>query len=139
MKKDLQTILSYTNKTDTGCLVWTRCFNTDGYPRAVIDGNFNAKVHRIVYELYNKIDISGLVVRHTCDNTKCINPEHLIIGTNLDNIADRVIRDRSQGLKKKDVETIRYLYSEKICTVKQLAAMFDCAEQTIRYSLTRRK
>ena len=43
MKLDLTKILSYTKETETGCLEWTRCYNTDGYPRANINGNLNGK------------------------------------------------------------------------------------------------
>jgi hypothetical protein len=37
----------------------------------------------------------GFVVRHKCDNRQCINPEHLELGTQLDNIQDAVLRGRS--------------------------------------------
>ncbi|CAH9016537.1 putative homing endonuclease [Vibrio phage 275E43-1] len=96
MKKDLELILSHTEQLGN-CLIWTRCCNTDGYPRAVIDGNNNAKVHRVVYELYHGELEQGLVVRHVCDNPKCINPEHLVSGTQQDNVQDRVQRGRSNN------------------------------------------
>lgn len=93
MSKSLDEWLSHTERVGD-CLEWIRCFNTDGYPRAGVKGNTNLKVHRVVYELYTGQDIKGLVVRHKCDNIRCINPEHLDIGTTLDNVADRVIRGR---------------------------------------------
>jgi predicted XRE-type DNA-binding protein len=55
----------------------------------------NVKVHRLMYELVNKQDITGLVVRHVCDNIKCINPDHLEVGTFGDNNTDRSERGRS--------------------------------------------
>lgn len=73
------------------CLEWTRCFNTDGYARM----GGNVKVHRLVYELATGLNPKGLVVRHTCDNIKCINPDHLIIGTLVDNNRDRDERGRT--------------------------------------------
>ena len=77
------------------CFIWKRCFNSDGYPRAVIRGNSNGKVHREVCRLANPDeDIGGKVVRHTCDNIKCINPEHLVSGSVLQNVQDRVMRGR---------------------------------------------
>ena len=53
--------------------------------------------HRIVYCEYNHVgllSIKGKVVRHTCDNPRCINPEHLVIGTHKDNSQDMVQRGR---------------------------------------------
>lgn len=92
--KSLEQILSYTKKNGD-CLEWTRCLNTDGYARMAWNGSTNGKVHRIVAEL-SGMDIEGLVVRHTCDNIKCINPDHLIPGTTQENTQDRVNRDRGQ-------------------------------------------
>ena len=55
-------------------------------------------LHRLVFaeKLGCGLDgINGVVVRHTCDNPRCINPEHLIGGTRADNNRDRVERNRS--------------------------------------------
>ena len=55
-------------------------------------------LHRKVYAQHrdlSAIDIEGQVVRHTCDNTRCVNPEHLLIGTLADNNRDRAERGRS--------------------------------------------
>jgi len=134
MKKDLNTILTHTllNKT-TNCMEWTRCLNTDGYPRAVFDNNSNGKVHRVVYELKTNKDITGLVIRHTCDNPKCINPDHLIEGSATDNMMDRTKRERhgSAKLSHKEVKTIRALYSTKEYRQKELASMFNINDRTI--------
>lgn len=53
--------------------------------------------HRVVYMKHNAVspqDIDGKVIRHTCDNARCINPEHLVIGTYQDNMDDKVSRGR---------------------------------------------
>jgi hypothetical protein len=39
-------------------------------------------------------DIAGLVVRHTCDNGHCVNPYHLVLGSQMDNVQDSIDRDR---------------------------------------------
>jgi hypothetical protein len=74
------------------CLVWTGALNSDGYPRAGIDGNSNIKLHRYVCSHYHNIE--GKVVRHTCDNPVCLNPEHLVPGEVVDNIRDMDERGR---------------------------------------------
>lgn len=55
-------------------------------------------MHRAVYCRQHQIPletIKGLVVRHTCDNGRCINPEHLELGTYQENMDDKVQRGRS--------------------------------------------
>ena len=55
--------------------------------------------HRIAYQAYYGLSIeAGRVIRHKCDNSLCCNPFHLEIGTQRDNINDRVVRERF-GLK----------------------------------------
>jgi hypothetical protein len=66
-----------------------------GYPQMWHEGRVQ-KVHRVVY-LTQKGDIpDGLLVRHTCDDTMCINPEHLILGTHQDNTDDMWSRGRGK-------------------------------------------
>lgn len=51
--------------------------------------------HRLVYTYEFGEIPEGMVVRHKCDNPKCINPEHLEIGTPQDNVNDMVVRGRN--------------------------------------------
>ncbi|MGL5580208.1 MAG: HNH endonuclease [Cetobacterium sp.] len=84
------------------CHLWNGCLTPDGYPRVGRNGNPNLRGHRYFYEqIHGKIP-EGLVVRHTCDNRLCLNPEHLILGTQLDNVQDRVERSRSNNHKTQE-------------------------------------
>ena len=65
-----------------------------GYPFSTLNKKQD-RIYRHYYRLYNGNIPKGSVIRHTCDNKLCINPEHLVIGTHKDNVMDRVSRGRS--------------------------------------------
>lgn len=102
----LERYLSRTIEAANGCRVWQGCLNSDGYPRAGNKHTSNLKVHREVFALVNGYYPD--VVRHTCDNIVCINPDHLVAGDNIDNVNDRHERGRTHK-QVSDVE---------ICIVK---------------------
>ncbi|WP_125921833.1 HNH endonuclease signature motif containing protein [Hymenobacter lapidarius] len=88
------------DKTE-GCWNWTGALNNAGYgmisDRAgAAPGSSTAKrAHRLSYKMLKGPIPEGGHVLHSCDNRKCVNPAHLSIGTNEDNIADRVGKGRS--------------------------------------------
>lgn len=61
--------------------------------------------HQVSYEAYNGLIPKGQVVRHTCDNPLCINPDHLILGTQADNVADREARGRRKDINGEMIGT----------------------------------
>ena len=79
--------------TDAGCWGWNRSRNREGYGFLWVDG-VTRRVHRLAYETWVGPIPEGLLVRHKCDNPPCMNPEHLELGNDLDNAADRESRGR---------------------------------------------
>lgn len=82
---------------DRPCILHGKTPNRDGYARCTHNGK-RELLHRVMYSEYNLVPISnliGFVVRHTCDNSGCIEPTHLVLGTHADNVADKVARDRT--------------------------------------------
>ena len=78
------------------CWEWIGFKSRDGYGIVQLKGKL-IKAHRLAYcEANDKTlaDISNAVVRHSCDNRKCVNPAHLLLGTSVDNTKDRHDRDR---------------------------------------------
>lgn len=76
------------------CLVWTGERDKDGYGRIRIDGRRIA-AHRVAYETWVGPIFKGGVILHTCDNPPCINPEHLRVGTQKENVRDMLQKGRS--------------------------------------------
>lgn len=84
--------------TDTDECIHYPYLNTDGYGDIQYNVNKIKKhllAHRASFIIYNGELLSTDIVRHTCDTPSCINPKHLLKGTHLDNVRDRVKRNRS--------------------------------------------
>jgi len=75
-----------------GCWEWTGALDTYGYGLLAVKRKPKL-VHRLVWEMTHG-DPGDLHVLHTCDNRKCCNPDHLFLGTNADNVKDRMTRGR---------------------------------------------
>jgi hypothetical protein len=82
---------------DGDCRVWTGAVARGyGYVQFKYKGHrYNLRIHRLAAHFHLGFDLeSDLQVNHRCDNPLCINPEHLYIGTQDDNMRDRDIRGR---------------------------------------------
>jgi len=77
-----------------GCHICTsHCLDRDGYPIVTVDHK-TKRLHRVIFEsVYGPIP-ENRIVRHTCDSPSCVNPKHLILGTQAENIKDMVERGR---------------------------------------------
>jgi hypothetical protein len=80
--------------TESGCWIWLKGLGGSGYG-AISRNGVSVGAHRVSYETY-KGSIGDRHVCHTCDTPLCINPSHLFLGTNLDNILDAVKKGRKK-------------------------------------------
>jgi HNH endonuclease len=89
---------SKVNET-TGCWLWSLKPNRDGYGKF---GHKRKLAHRVSYEAFVGIIPSGKCILHRCDTRNCVNPDHLFIGTQQDNMADMYAkgRDNLSGLQR---------------------------------------
>jgi hypothetical protein len=80
------------------CLVWVGSINNNGYGRLIVsvDGcRATSYAHRASYEQHVGPIPEGAEILHSCDNPPCIEPTHLRVGTQKQNAADMVARERN--------------------------------------------
>jgi hypothetical protein len=99
--------------TDTGCWKWNGYKLPGGYGRISGNGGRRAPMllaHRVSYSLvYGEIPTAALVL-HSCDNASCVNPQHLRLGDQTQNMSDRRLRGRQKlSLTDNEVREIRDL------------------------------
>lgn len=84
----------------TGCIEWIGACDQKGYGQLRINGKL-VKAHRYSWARVNGPIPEGHLIRHKCDNPKCVNADHLEVGTYTDNVADMDQRGRRVNAQPK--------------------------------------
>lgn len=123
-----------------GCWEWTAQITPFGYGHIQIDGRA-IRAHRYSAELHGS-DITDKIVCHKCDNRRCVNPEHLFVGTQKENMADMdskgrrnppIAQPKFRKLTDDDVHAIR---ASELNSV-ELGKIYGMAPYSIRKILHR--
>ena len=78
-----------------GCWPWRGTINANGYGQFRIGRRGPVlSAHRVSWELHNGPIPSGKIIMHSCDHPWCVNPDHLSVGTQKDNMADCAAKGR---------------------------------------------
>lgn len=115
--------------------MWTAAKDGKGYGILNVEGR-TRRAHREVMKAEGH-DIEGKVVRHRCDNPSCVRPDHLILGTQKDNVEDCVRRKRRAD-KKGSKNGFSKLTEDQVRTIKKdprvqtvIAADYGVGQSTI--------
>lgn len=89
---------------NSGCLLWTGAVDHSGHGVITIWNDEGTKAvttspHRVAWQLHRGPIPEGMCICHKCDVPSCINPDHLWLGSNDDNMADMVRKKRANGFK----------------------------------------
>ena len=101
--KDAYRFFRHITKTNN-CWEYSGTSGDNKYGRIWIRG-VSIGAHRFAYALGHGIDPGELFVCHKCDNPKCVNPDHLFLGTALDNMQDCTRKGRMKGVHPKSRQT----------------------------------
>ena len=121
-------------RSENECWNWLGAINQNGYGKIYRD--YTAKsAHRISFEMHKGSILKGKNVLHTCDNRRCVNPNHLYLGTFKDNTKDMIDKGRGRAGRKPQLHSgevwlMNKLLNNKI-SISTIAKIFDRSENVI--------
>lgn len=116
-----------------GCWNWLACKDKDGYGV----GRYKRRkiaAHRVSWLLYNGKIPDGLYVLHKCNNSSCVNPGHLYLGTQKDNIKDQIDSGTNIAINKicAKLDQIKVIEIRKSpLNYRELAGLFNVSRHCI--------
>lgn len=132
---------------ENGCRLWTGSKQKFGHGQFMLDSKPQI-ASRVAYELYVGPIPDGQVVRHTCDVSACVEPTHLVLGTQADNMRDCRERGRNTPppIKRGEDHNQAKLNSAQVLEIRQqpdvprkeLAERYGVSEPTIKAIRSRR-
>lgn len=136
--------------TPSGCIEWRGIVTRSLYGECKLRMNdkwVRARAHRVQAQRHFPatpiLSNSDTIVRHTCDNPCCCNPEHFLLGSHADNVRDRVARSRSATgsangravLTEPAVKLMRFVASEHGSSHADLALIMGIDRGTVKKAI----
>jgi len=145
----MNTMTRFLDKIDRSgeCWEWTAQIAMNGYGVFFLNG-IQTGAHRAAYRLLVGEIPNGLYVLHHCDNRSCVNPDHLFLGTQSDNLQDAAAKGRMVSpalageengrakLTQNDVNAIRELYATGELVQRELGERYGVGTTTIGAVIT---
>ncbi len=112
-----------------------KCWRLKGYGQ-IRFGNRNLRTHRLAWEFHNKKEApKEMLVCHKCDNPPCCNPKHLYLGTSMQNVEDKINRNRMPNLKGEKNGRAKLTESDVIEIKNQLILGDSCLEISNKFNV----
>ena len=135
--------------SENECWLWQGSVNRRGYGR-IIHSNKEYGAHRVSWMLAHGLIPPNMLVCHHCDNPPCVNLNHLFLGTDNDNIQDKVKKGRARGahigekhhnarLTVEDVKQIRDMYSTGLYSQTVIGILFGLSQARISRIVNRQE
>lgn len=145
-EKDIERFWKHVDKKSKDeCWEWNASVSNDGYGNIRINNKLYLP-HRISWVIHNNVIPDGLLVCHTCDNRSCVNPSHLFLGTQKENMQDRDKKCRrialvgekngKHRLTEKEVIEIRAKYIPYKYSTYKLAKEYGVSTTAVQCIIT---
>ena len=129
-----QRFLEKIEKTDN-CWNWLAYLNEWGYG-VFSENRKTILAHRFSWKFYKGEIPKGLEVCHRCDNPKCVNPDHLWLGTHIENVEDTVRKGRNVSFKG-EANGASKLTQKQVNEIRDMSKKYSSIEIAKIYSITR--
>lgn len=154
LERDIERFWSHVNRRgENDCWEWTAALSEHGYGHFNLWRNgktVNLKAHRVAWQIVRGPIPDGLFACHSCDNPRCVNPKHLFLGTQDDNMADMARKGRNldhrprvkgeghplHKLSSDDVAEIRRVYAAGGVTQRELGKRFGVSQARVQMIVT---
>lgn len=115
--------MELTQVDSNGCWLWTGALCGKGYGQFTFPGGRRA--HRAAWAMFHGQIPKGMQVLHNCDVMRCVNPDHLFLGTHQDNMTDMKAKGRRKGITPRLPDgrpTASKIHPEDVVQIRQLVA-----------------